>query len=160
MREIEGDIWDQRSPETFVVIPTNLKKVMGRGLALQATQKFEKLQSIYRNSKLSFLSLPQFSIILFPVKYHYKEKASTVLIRTYLRQLRTCLMCNPEISVALPELGCGFGELRWENVYPIIKEELKDYDDRVLIVHPSKETVNKYSIAFRPGARTDIRYTP
>lgn len=143
MKEIAGNIWDYYKQGHWVVITTNgtVRKdgraVMGRGVALQAAERFpgltEKLgQHIQKyGNVLSFSPLDH--IITFPVKKEWYEKASLSLIEQSARDLWDWLnQANglPD-EVYLVRPGCGNGGLAWNDVKPILKKWL---DDRFIVV--------------------------
>src|SRR5579864_8821625 len=80
-----GDIWDLT--DHLIVVPINLQGVMGRGIALQAKEKYKGVQDWIRD--LMYTSdvhwtkrLPVYEnkLIMFPVKYSWQDKADIDLI--------------------------------------------------------------------------------
>ena len=136
MKEIEGNIW-KFYPEYEIVIPTNgtVKRdgscVMGRGLALQAKKRFPELPFDVGNYILKFGNnthrFAKYSIITFPVKHSWHEKADLNLIKESARKL--VIMVSWEVY--LPEVGCGNGGRIWEEVKPILSE----LPDNFTVVH-------------------------
>lgn len=49
------------------------------------------------------------SVILLPVKYHWRETASLELIEKSLKKLNNLTLLK-KLNVYLPKVGCGFGE--------------------------------------------------
>lgn len=171
LQHVSDDIWNY-SNSHYVVIPTNARGVMGRGLAYQAKKKYPGLQLLYRSHCDSLdletacwpACLPPFSkLILFPVKKNWADRASVGLIVDNLNRLEAgnCFCTLDEnIPIAMPELGCGFGELDWKTIGPVIEEWAKLIRKlRVLLVHPSEVIGERYADSMKPGARKDARFS-
>lgn len=142
MIEKSGDIWESRQPGDWIVITTNGtlrrdgKLVMGRGIALEASQRYKYLQArlgylIQRNGLQLELLEPD-RLIAFPVKYEFYEKADLNLILKSTIQL---VDAQPRLHgrVLLPRPGCGNGKLDWIQVEPILRHYL--LDDRFIVFH-------------------------
>ncbi len=144
MLEVEGDIWDYHNKGYWIAITTNgdVKKsgaaVMGRGVALQAVQRIPNAQ--FELGRLLKKFGPHvypigFKIVAFPVKYHWREKASLDLILKSCVEAVYHLDCadlnkvTPPVYMVRP--GCGNGELNWPDVKPILEKYL---DDRFIVV--------------------------
>jgi hypothetical protein len=148
MREIQGNIWDYHTGYIPVVITTNCdinsqgNAIMGKGIALEAKKKFPKLplflaQHIKRfYDKVKFF--PEYNIFCLPTKEHYWENSNLLLIEEGILNLRSIVNWYNEFSesmmkkVYLPRLGCGCGNLKWENVKPLIETYL---DDRFIVIN-------------------------
>lgn len=142
MIEIEGNIWNIKSD--WKCITTNGRvsydgtAVMGRGVALQAKQRYPELPRILGKHIKEFGNVPgllsytgQFSIWSFPVKHHWKEKADLNLIMRsvdLISQAADKFRCN---DIIIPRPGCGNGQLTWEQVKPIVEQ----LDDRFRIIN-------------------------
>jgi hypothetical protein len=150
MKEIYGNLWTY--PADAYVITTNgtLKKngacVMGRGVALQAKQRFSKADELvgyyihkYGNNVHFHFMLDKkvetrkhWNIITYPVKHNWWEKADLTLIEKSAIQLMYGLDLRPWMEkVIVPRPGCGNGQLKWKEVKPILE---KYFDDRIVIV--------------------------
>jgi len=148
MKEIEGDIWDYHEENNWIVITTNgtLKNdgslVMGKGIALQAVERFPQLPSLlgcyvkdYGNHVLPVM---QYKIITFPVKNDWRKVADTKLIVrscieiVYICDIQWHYMFKQLSKVYLPRPGCGVGGLNWEEVKPICEKYL---DERFVVVN-------------------------
>ena len=125
----------------WVVITTNgiVRKdgacVMGRGVALQAAQRFPDLPFVLGaaievdgNHVHAFRDFRVFS---FPVKQHWIEPADPDLIQQSARQLWYAFWKMHLDKVYLVRPGCGNGQLKWEDVKPLIAPIL---DDRFIVV--------------------------
>jgi len=134
MRTIKGDIWEEaKKVNGWVIVPTNgyinarNECVMGRGLALQAKEKFPRLPkelaykiSISGNQVYIF---PEYKVITFPVKYVWFQKAEIKLIERSCEEFLKLLDIVPPIfttPVFIPHVGCGNGGLDWLYVRRII----------------------------------------
>lgn len=137
MKIIKANIWNYKDKGT-IIIPTNgfVKKngecVMGRGLALQAKQRYPDLPFLLgQHIKTHGNTIGYFykyDLISFPVKHNWWEQANLELIehsaidlgKKYIEPYN--LGCN--INLYMPRIGCGNGKLEWGNVLPIIYTHL------------------------------------
>lgn len=146
MKEIQGDIWDYYSRGHWIVITTNgtIKKngeaVMGRGVALQAKQRFPnlptrlgRLLTLHDNTPNLFRDL---RLITFPVKYHWKDKANLDLIWDSCKRLVDGMKLLDLDALYMVRPGCGNGGLDWKDVKPILEKYL---DNRFIIVEVKYE---------------------
>ena len=141
MKEIKGNIWDYYDKGNWIVITTNGtvkvngEAVMGRGVALQAKQKFPSLPGeLGKTLKMAGNQLhtfPHYRIITYPVKHRWEEKASPFLINQGAYQLSMYADSLRLDLVYMVRPGCGNGGLDWKNVKPILEKYL---DDRFIIV--------------------------
>lgn len=146
MRELHGDIWDLYNFDGFngniICITTNGmvnsrgQAVMGRGIALQAAQRWPELPRalghiiIQEGNHVHWLS--KYRVFTFPVKHHWKQKADLELIQRSCTEL--VQLCNdicPGVQIFMVRPGCGNGQLSWEEVQPHIAPLL---DDRFTVV--------------------------
>lgn len=129
MKTVVGNLWDIEAD--FRGIPTNgyVTKagdaVMGRGVALQAKERFHGLEGIlgmaisnYGN-KVHFFGPRLFS---FPVKHHWRMPASVELIRQSVQELKNVAERLPTQTFAIPLVGTGNGRLAPEVVWPLLSE--------------------------------------
>jgi len=149
LKELQEDIWKYWEKGNWIVITTNgnIKKngeaVMGRGLALEAKQRFpdlpkqlgERLRE-YGNKVFTFT---KFRIITFPVKHKWYEKADLKLIEESCKGLNTIFQYNLSgipTPIYLSKVGCGNGKLNWKDVKPILEKYL---DERFIICEREKQ---------------------
>jgi hypothetical protein len=167
---ITGDIWSFLG-EGHIVIPTNLDGVMGRGIAKQARDKFPGIQSKYKsliskmgwpqNGQARIIGIEQATVnqdmekglyfLMFPVKYHWREKANLDLIEEMLRELSQNDFGDKDVY--LPLLGCGFGGLDIGEVMQAIDRHLEATN--FVLVLRDDDVQEKYPESFAPGIRID-----
>jgi hypothetical protein len=150
MKEIYVDnIWNAWNKGFCIVIPTNgfVKKngecVMGRGLALQAKERFPDLPKrlghrIGEFGNVVFI-FREYRLLTFPVKHKkWWEKADLKLIEKSAKELQEIFkynLCGIPTPVYLPKVGCGNGKRNWTDVKPILEKYL---DDRFIVVGTMK----------------------
>lgn len=139
--------------------------VMGRGVALQAKQRWPGVdyllgRAIQQNGNIVHqltgiyglnpgvpmlwdevciggspdsdgIVLP-WHLVAFPVKNHWREPASLVLIERSAIQLAQLADLEGWRRIALPRPGCGNGRRRWDEVAPVLSRML---DDRFIVIH-------------------------
>lgn len=133
MREVYGDLWDY--PADIRVITTNGdvnrfgQAVMGRGVALQAKQRYPGVElvlgSYLKSSGLCLVYMESQKLVSFPVKYHWHQQADLRLIERSAKSLVQLSKLYGWKTVVLPRPGCGNGGLDWEDVKPVIAPILK-----------------------------------
>jgi len=163
MREVRGDIWSlAHFHRDAIVIPTNIgynkhgNAIMGRGLAAQASTRFQNLLHIYGELCIEFKAdTPAHQLhvtgpsggrwlILFPTKsfradrpeMSWQGKSDMKLIERGLHQLAS--MGPPQLNgkIYVPLLGCGRGGLRREPVRELMDSILKaDHFVRIRSLH-------------------------
>lgn len=132
MLEANGNLWE--SPAHWKCITTNGfvknngEAVMGRGCAREAAQRHPKLPkqlgSIIKNNGNHVGMFPNYALITFPVKHHWREKADIDLIKRSCHELELILLAGE--TAYLPRPGCGNGQLNWSDVRPEIEGILSD----------------------------------
>lgn len=154
MIEAYGNLWhwdaDYRCITTNGYVKKNGEAVMGRGCAREAAKKWPELPEILgdmlrsdgnhvhelgygidRNGK--YVSCA-WEVLSFPVKHHWRDKASLELIERSAQELVEFVDGHDDdwdIDVVLPRPGCGNGQLAWEQVKPILEPIL---DDRFQVI--------------------------
>jgi len=148
MKELEIDIRELWKNKKWTCITTNGyvttsgKCVMGRGVALEAKNRYSNLPTQlgsaikkYNNRVFVF---PDYKIITFPVKHFWYETADIELIKKSFNELKNILN-SPLFNIKeiyLPRPGCSNGKLKWSEV----KKELEPiYDDRIIFINKKKE---------------------
>jgi hypothetical protein len=145
MKEAQGNLWTY--PADIRVITTNgfVKKngecVMGRGCAKEAVKgtrhngAWPGLPSILGaiiqsdGNHVAFLGAcvtPATGILVsFPVKHNWWERADLGLIRRSAEELAKGI-AHDGSRIVMPRPGCGNGQLKWEDVKPVIEPILSD----------------------------------
>lgn len=137
------------------IVKNNGELVMGKGVALEAKNRFKNISlefgkqifSQKQNGKdyfgVYFHKESNLWVFGIPTKYHYKDNSDIDLISKSLNYLNTLVNENfPEFNgieniVALPAVGCGYGNLNWKKqVRPIANKIL---DGRYVILHQSNK---------------------
>ena len=137
IRQDKDDIWEWYKKGYIVVVPTisglrsDGKATMGRGIALQATKGFGKIDNalgnLIRKHGNQVFYFEKQRLIMFPTKNHWKEDATLELIEKSCQQLKK-LIDFKKLKIVMPRVGCGFGKLKWKEVLPIINKYFSEYD--------------------------------
>ena len=133
MMELTGNLWDYwLKPNNVVCITTNGyvkangEAVMGRGVALQATKMVRNLRKtvgkLIQDNGHVVQYVDSLPLIIFPVKYHWKEMADLNLIRRSAWQLEKIALESPIYRFFLPRPGCGNGGRLWGEVRPLLAD--------------------------------------
>lgn len=129
---IEGDIFN--SPAQVIVNTVNTVGVMGKGLALSFKQRYPEMFESYRNAcekkqlkigKLMLWYAPDHWILLFPTKENWRNPSKLEYIEKGLYKFVSTYSEKNITSIAFPRLGCGNGELNWDDVKPLMEKYLK-----------------------------------
>jgi O-acetyl-ADP-ribose deacetylase (regulator of RNase III) len=133
---IAGDIF--QSTAQTLTIAVNTQGVMGKGQALQAKRLFPDVFEQYREmcaKKMLRVGEPALvtsksgkTFLLFPTKAHWRENAKLSYISDGLRYLAENYREWGIESLALPALGCGLGNLEWEDAGPILCSAINALD--------------------------------
>ena len=135
--EVCCDFWklyESRKCGSVFIIPTNGsvnakgKAVMGRGLAYDASQRYDtlatKLGDWIKEAGNKCCYFPTECFITFPVKEQWFDTASLYLIGRSCRETNELIQrFHDEIQkIFIPHVGCGNGRLQWRLVRPILEE--------------------------------------
>lgn len=142
IREVKGDILESEAP--IIVVPVNCKGVMGKGLALQAKQKWPKVYESYKSfcegacpsfpnglepgGGVFIQHVPNKYIACLATKDDWRNPSKLEWVEEGLKQLvATIKNLNAGTNglfefghIALPKVGCGLGGLDWCDVKPIV----------------------------------------
>ena len=165
---VEGDMFF--SGMQTITISVNTVGVMGKGVASRAKYQFPDVYVVYqdlckqkilkmgepylykRESTLDYFA-DEFAgkqangngqstwFLLFPTKVHWKMDADFKGIEKGLVWLRDKYTREGIKSLALPALGCGLGNLKWQDVGPLMCRMLADLDIPVKIYLPAEKRV-------------------
>lgn len=129
---IQGNIFD--SPAQVIVNTVNTVGVMGKGLALSFKQRYPEMFKKYRVvcekhqltiGKLMLCYEPDHWILLFPTKENWRNPSKLEYIEKGLIKFVNTYAEKHITSIAFPKLGCGNGELLWDDVQPLMEKYLK-----------------------------------
>lgn len=133
MIELIGDVWNLEKDFDGICITTNgmIKKngecVMGKGIAGQFKNRFPfapKIlgDKIIKNGNIfqPIIWNPTICYFAFPTKHHWYENSDIELIKKSADSLNKVAIENPNKKYLLPRPGCSNGNLKWEDVKPII----------------------------------------
>ena len=126
---IQGDLFE--SPAKVLVNTVNTVGVMGKGIALQFKKIYPDMFEEYRirceKKELQIGDLLLFKtenkwILNFPTKKHWRNPSKVRYIEAGLQKLSEKYAELGITAIALPELGCGNGELNFESqVKPLME---------------------------------------
>lgn len=137
------------SPAQTLVNTVNLVGVMGKGLALNFKQVYPEMFKAYQSAcetRLIRVGRPWIYrtsrklILNFPTKSHWRERSRIEDIEAGLRTFVNVYADEGVTSVAFPALGCGNGQLDWNQVRPLMERYLKPLPIPVFIYPPGQET--------------------
>lgn len=149
MKETTGNLWEEDASAICITTNGFVKKngaaVMGRGCAEQATRYCPGIEfslgefiSNFGNHVFDLGKWRTWAphdhltrIYSFPVKHKWFEKGSLQLIERSAHELVEIVSTFGDERVVIPRPGCGNGQLRWEDVKPVIEPIL---DDRFVII--------------------------
>jgi len=124
------------SPAQTIVNTVNTVGVMGKGIALSYKQLYPNMFKQYRKlckqgefqiGMLHIYRTPNKIILNFPTKKHWRQKSKIEYLTTGLDKFVNNYSNYGISSIAFPQLGCGNGELNWEEqVQPLMEKYLKD----------------------------------
>jgi len=129
---IEGDIFE--SPAQVIVNTVNTVGVMGKGLALSFKQRYPQMFERYKNAcekhlitigKLMLFYEADHWLLMFPTKENWRNPSKLEYIEKGLMKFVSSYADKSITSVAFPRLGCGNGELNWNDVKPLMERYLK-----------------------------------
>jgi hypothetical protein len=132
----KGNMWDIYDQTDLFLITANStlnlhnELIMGKGIALQAREKFKGIRKIFGEEILKecenygfygVIIIPNQKIGLFQTKYHWRDKSDLELIfKSTTRLIGHILTSNLKwIDLNFP--GIGYGGLNREDVLGIIK---------------------------------------
>lgn len=132
IRYIEGDIFS--SPAQVIVNTVNTVGVMGKGIALEFKKRYPRMFEAYKImcekkdfkiGKLALFYEPDHWILLFPTKENWRYPSKIEYIEKGLDKFVREYAERGISSIAFPKLGCGNGELSWDDVKPLMEKYLK-----------------------------------
>lgn len=140
IKYLEGDIFS--SPAQTIVNTVNTVGVMGKGIALEYKKRYPAMFENYKfacekkklkTGKLMLCYEPDHWILLFPTKEHWRNPSRLEYIEQGLIKFTNIFAESGITSIAFPRLGCGNGELSWDDVKPLMEKYLSDLPIEVYI---------------------------
>lgn len=138
MREQKGNMWtidaDVRVITTNGIVKSNGAAVMGKGVASQARDKYPDVDFLlgkYLKKYGNRVFVLADDLVSFPVKHNWRNPADLELIKLSAAQLVALTNKKGWEQVVVPLPGCGAGQLRWEDVKPVLEPI---FDDRFILV--------------------------
>ena len=128
---LEGDLFS--TPAQTIVNTVNTVGVMGKGIALTFKKRYPDMFDSYRKAcenhsfktgKLMLFYESDYWVLLFPTKQHWRNPSRLEYIEEGLRNFRDNYALKGITSIAFPRLGCGNGELDWNDVKPLMERYL------------------------------------
>lgn len=133
--ERTGSIWDSGCQAT--VITVNTVGVMGKGIALEAKQRFPHIFKPYERACsrgelgigncIVMKTSEDHSVILLPTKKHWRDPSKYHYINVGVDVLMEAVDDYGFDTIAVPALGCGNGGLDWKIVYGTLIHVLHDH---------------------------------
>jgi len=138
----DGNIF--HSTADALVNPVNCRGTMGKGIALEFKKLFPECYPPYKQAcderklKPGILMLVRLTVkpddfwekrpavILFPTKNHWRGKSKIEWIEQGLAYIKRYWRQWGLKSIAMPQIGCGFGGLKWGEVKPLIERYLRE----------------------------------
>lgn len=140
-----------KCPAQTLVCPVNTVGVMGCGLAKAFASVFKGLLYHYRvacrtevlrtDTLWVWSADPNKQVLCFPTKEDWKNPSEVGWIIHGMRRLVAQYQALGITSIAIPMLGCGAGQLTWEQIGPIVVEYARQLPMDVYIfgVEPKEE---------------------
>ncbi|PJF30997.1 MAG: hypothetical protein CUN51_05830 [Candidatus Thermofonsia Clade 1 bacterium] len=122
------------SPAQVLVNTVNTVGVMGKGVAKEFKRRYPQMAERYRElcerglltvGKLWLYRAPDKWILNFPTKKHWRERSRLKYIESGLQKFVATYRSRGITSISFPMLGCGNGQLNWDEVRPVMERYLK-----------------------------------
>ena len=132
-----------------LVNTVNCVGVMGKGLAKAFRERDPAMYEAYKSicerellepGKLWLWQGSKSWILNFPTKKHWRNPSRIEWIESGLRKFVAEYANHGIKEISFPRLGCGNGNLNWEDVRPLMERYLKDVDIAVY-VHDYKKDI-------------------
>lgn len=164
---VEGNIFD--SPAQVIVNTVNTVGVMGKGIALEFKNRYPQMFEKYKIAcekrlltigKLMLISAPDHMLLLFPTKENWRFPSKLSYIEQGLKRFCDNYAQRGITSIAFPKLGCGNGDLDWNDVRPLMEKYLKNlpidiyiYLDKGIQFEPEHKNQKDMQIWLRQNAK-------
>lgn len=164
MSEIKAKVGDLFDANVQTLTNTvNCVGVMGKGIALQFKKRFPAMFSDYADRceqgevKLGRPYLYRQTndkwVLNFPTKDHWRAVSRLSDIEDGLRHLSQHYLDWGIESLAVPPLGCGYGQLDWEIVGPTLYKHLSQLEIPVELFAPHGTPPDQLQLDFLAGDR-------
>ena len=125
-----GSIFD--STADVLVCPVNCVGVMGKGLALEFKRRWPYHSNEYMDYCQDGHMIPGRLFLYSPIwfaatKDHWRDKSKIHWVEENLMWLAQYSTEDGK-SIAIPQLGCGYGGLDWADVWPLYEKHLGGLD--------------------------------
>jgi len=137
---LQTDLFD--SPAQTLVNAVNTVGVMGKGIALSFKQKYPEMYQEYKRIcdrqalRIGMLLLwrgPERWVLNFPTKTTWRMPSTLAYIKAGLERFVASYEDLGITSISFPRLGCGNGNLDWDEVKPVMEACLKELPIQVYI---------------------------
>ena len=144
---VTGNLFE--SPAQTLVNTVNTEGVMGKGIALQFKKYFPEMFAEYEKlcdtGKLKIGTLhvyrtPHRNVINFPTKTVWRRPSKLEYIEAGLETFVSHYQALGIHSAAFPPLGCGNGELSYDDVRPLMEKYLRSLPIPVYLYPPWPRT--------------------
>lgn len=137
---VKGDIFS--SPAQILVNTVNTEGVIGKGVALEFKKRYPEMFTEYKNicqkgqfniGSLMLWKKSKKWVLLFPTKTTWRKPSQLDYIEKGLQKFADNWDKLQANSIAFPRLGCGNGDLKWNDVKPLMEKYLKKIPMQVYI---------------------------
>lgn len=129
-----------------IVVPVNCKGTMGNGLARAMANRYPGLEDYYKHlcktkqlkiGTVGYWSVTPFKrILILPTKDFWGNPSELSYIDDGLKAFVESYKRNAITAIVFPAIGCGKGELPWEEVRKLLWKHLDPLDIFVGICSP------------------------
>ena len=152
IKYLEGDLFT--SPAQTIVNTVNTVGVMGKGIALEFKKRYPSMFETYKlacekkrlkTGKLMLCYEADHWVLIFPTKENWRNPSRLEYIEQGLIKFTNMYAESGITSIAFPRLGCGNGELSWDEVKPLMEKYLKDLPiDIYIYISPIKDAIPEH----------------
>ena len=121
-----------QSPAKVLVNTVNTVGVMGKGIAKEFKYYYPEMFAQYQRlcehgqfqvGQLWLFKTPRKWILNFPTKKHWRQPSRPEYVEAGLQKFANTYAKNSITSISFPMLGCGNGELDWEQTIRLLMEK-------------------------------------
>ena len=152
IKYLEGDLFT--SPAQTIVNTVNTVGVMGKGIALEFKKRYPSMFETYKlacekkrlkTGKLMLCYEADHLVLIFPTKENWRNPSRLEYIEQGLIKFTNMYAESGITSIAFPRLGCGNGELSWDEVRLLMEKYLKDLPiDIYIYISPIKDDIPEH----------------